>query len=450
MGNTQMTNEVDSILNNSVINYYKTEFERSIQDAAGNPLADLRKAAMTRFLARGFPQRRDEEWRFTDIRPIVETSFALAGFEQQHVSAEQLGSALFPELKANRLVFVNGHYVAALSLLQELPEGVIIGSLAETLSSHSELVTNALTQQLVWGVTPFTELNKAFVEDGAFIVIPPNVVVPDPILLVFISNPGAKPTISYPRTFVHAGSGSQATLIESYICLTDTAHSTNYLTNAVTEIYADENAVIDHYKLNQESSAAYHIANTQIELQQNSNFTSHSITLGGLIVRNDINAGLRAEGIECTLNGLYMGRDRQLIDNHTAIDHAMPHCNSHEVYKGILNGRARGVFNGKIFVREDAQKTDAKQTNKTLLLSNEASIHTKPQLEILADDVRCTHGATVGQLNADALFYLRTRGIGKEQARALLTFAFANDIVNRIKVEPVRIELERALLNDLN
>ena len=211
----------------------------------------------------------------------------------------------------------------------------------------------------------------------------------------------------------------------------------------------EENAVIDHYKLNREAPDSYHIATTQIELGRSANFTSHSITLGGQIVRNDFNAGLRAEGIECTLNGLYIGRDRQVIDNHTSIDHAMPHCNSHEVYKGILDGRSRGVFNGKIFVRLDAQKTDAKQTNQTLLLSDEATINTKPQLEILADDVRCTHGATVGQLNADALFYLRTRGIGKEQARALLTFAFANDIVNRIKVEPVRLELERALLTEL-
>lgn len=453
MSNIQMTTEVDSILNN-----YKSEFERSIQDAAGSPLADLRKAAMMRFLVKGFPKRYDEEWRFTDMRSIVETPFAIGGFEQQHLTAEQSGSALFPELKANRLVFVNGHYVPALSVLQELPEGMIIGSLAEMLSTYPERITKALTQELVWGATPFTELNKAFVEDGALIAIPNNAIVSDPILLVFIANPGAEATVSHPRTIVQAGSGSQATIIESYIGLSNTDsssdsqmdHSTHYLTNAVTEIYADENAVIDHYKLNQESSNAYHVANTLIELQRSANFTSHNITLGGLIVRNDINAGLRGPGIECTLNGLYMGRDRQIIDNHTAIDHAMPHCNSHEVYKGILNGWARGVFNGKIFVREDAQKTDAKQTNKTLLLSKEATIHTKPQLEILADDVRCTHGATVGQLNADALFYLRTRGIGAEQARAILTFAFANDIVNRIKVEPVRIALESALLNELN
>jgi Fe-S cluster assembly protein SufD len=245
---------------------------------------------------------------------------------------------------------------------------------------------------------------------------------------------------------VVAEAQSRLTLIESYVGLDDCVT----FTNAVTEIAVGDNAAVDHYKLNQESLSAFHIATTQIELARGANFASHSFTLGSSLTRNDFNAGLRGEGIECTLNGLYLGRHRQLIDNHTAIDHAMPHCASHELYKGILDDRARGVFNGKIFVRQDAQKTDAKQTNQTLLLSNEAQIDTKPQLEIFADDVRCTHGATIGQLSAEALFYLRSRGIGRAEARAMLTYAFARDVVNRVKLEPLRLELEQSLFRLLS
>ena len=256
------------------------------------------------------------------------------------------------------------------------------------------------------------------------------------------------PTVSHPLTFIiRAGENSQATIVEMYV---GTGGTASYFTNAVTDISRrSEHAVLDHVKITQELPGAYHVATTDIDLARGANFMSHNVTLGGQIVRNDFNAGLRGEGIECTLNGVYFAKDRQVVDNHTSIDHALPHCNSHELYKGILDGRARGVFNGKIFVREDAQKTDAKQTNQTLLLSNDATINTKPQLEIYADDVRCTHGATIGQLNQDALFYLRSRGIGKDEARAMLTFAFANDVVSRIKLGPVRMMLEHLLLTQL-
>jgi len=222
-----------------------------------------------------------------------------------------------------------------------------------------------------------------------------------------------------------------------------------YFTNAVTEIALADNAIVDHYKVTQESAAAYHIATMQVRLARSSRFASHNVTLSGAIVRNDHNAVLADEGGECTLNGLYLAKDRQLVDNHTAIDHAMPHCNSHELYKGILDGRSRGVFNGKIFVRQDAQKTDAKQTNQTLLLSQEAQINTKPQLEIFADDVKCTHGATIGQLDAESLFYLRSRGIGEDDARSLLTYAFASDVIDRIKLEALRDGIHKALFTQL-
>ena len=253
----------------------------------------------------------------------------------------------------------------------------------------------------------FVALNTAALEDGAFVHIPRSAVVEEPIHLLFVSTAHDGPTVSHPRTLILAGENSQATIVESYAGPAGQV----YFTNAVTEVVVGENAVVDHYKVQRESVKAFHIATMQVQLARSANFSSHSIGLGGLLVRNDANAVSRRRRLECTLNGLYMASDRQLVDNHTAIDHAMPHCNSHEVYKGILDGHARGVFNGKIFVRQDAQKTDAKQTNQTLLLSNDAQINTKPQLEIFADDVQCTHGATIGQLSDDALFYLRARGI---------------------------------------
>src|SRR5262249_35960865 len=239
---------------------------------------------------------------------------------------------------------------------------------------------------------------------------------------LFYSTTG-EPAVAHPRSLVVAGTSSQLTLVETYAGRDGEV----YFTNAVTEVVAGENAVLDHYKVQRESRAAFHVATTQVRQARSSNFSSHFIGLGGGLVRNEVRALLDAEGCECTVNGLYVAGGRQHADNHTVIDHARPHCASHELYKGILDGHAHGVFNGKIFVREDAQKTDAKQTNQTLLLSDDAVINTKPQLEIYADDVKCTHGATVGQLDAESLFYLRARGIGLDEARSLLIFAFAND-----------------------
>jgi Fe-S cluster assembly protein SufD len=241
-----------------------------------------------------------------------------------------------------------------------------------------------------------------------------------------------------------AAADSQATIIETY-----EGSGGTYLTNSVTEIVAGDHTVIDHYKLQTESPNAFHVATLQIQLGRDTNFRSHSLSFGGALVRNDVNAVL-SEGSECTLNGLYLVNGAQHIDNHTSIDHAKPHAASHELYKGILDGKSSAVFNGKILVRKDAQKTDAKQTNKNLVLSEESVINTKPELQIHADDVRCTHGATIGQLDAEGMFYLQSRGIGKVEARNLLIVAFARDIVDRIKVEPLRDRLEKLLLEKLH
>ena len=284
----------------------------------------------------------------------------------------------------------------------------------------------------------FTALNDAWFTDGTAIVVDANAVIATPIhLLYFSTGAGA----SYPRTLVVAGANSQLSFVESFAGTDST-----YVTNAITEIISAEGAHVDHYKVNRESLQAHHVSSTHLQLARASVFATHNISLGGQLTRNDINATLDGEGIECTVNGLYLADGDRLVDNHTAIDHAKPHCHSYEIYKGVLDGRSRGVFNGKIFVREDAQKTDAKQTNQVLLLSDDATIDTKPQLEIFADDVKCTHGATVGQLSAEALFYLRARGIGKDDARALLIHAFAESVVENIRIDAVRHALEQVLL----
>jgi Fe-S cluster assembly protein SufD len=423
--------------------------ERYIAQFQGAPagegpawLPPLRRAAISRFAELGFPTRHDEEWRFTSIGPIAETAFQPADGAHT-LTAAAVADLLFDG--AVPLVFVNGRYAPELSSPGALPKGLKAGSLADALQNDAQSLKPHLGRYAGFENQAFVALNTAFFADGPFVSIARNAIIEAPIHLVYVSTAENGPTVSYPRTLIAAGENSQATIVETYIGATDAV----YFTNAVTEVVLEENAVVDHYKVNRESLAAYHIATLQVQLARSSNFSSHSITVGGAIVRNDVNAVLNAEGIECTLNGLYLANGKQLVDNHTAIDHAMPHCNSHEVYKGILDDQARGVFNGKIFVRQDAQKTDAKQTNKTLLLSEDAQINTKPQLEIFADDVKCTHGATVGQLDANQIFYLRSRGIPEEEARALLIYAFAGDIVSRIKVEPVRAQLNELLLAHL-
>jgi Fe-S cluster assembly protein SufD len=416
------------------------EFEKGLGDRKHSSIHPVRRAAMDRFAELGFPTLHDEEWRFTNLAPLTKVPFRLAPRQRHGLTTEPLRNVIGGDTDCHRLVFVNGYFAEDLSSAGR-PEGVL--GLAAVLDAHPSWPEPYLARFARYDEQPFTALNTAFIDDGAFVLIPKGAVIEKPIHLVYLSTARGEPTVSHPRTLIVAFPNSQATIIESYVGL----ESDVYFTNAVTEIVLDENAVLDHYKLQQESPAAFHIATQQVQQERSSNFRSHSIALGGTLVRNDAGAVLAGEGCECTLNGLYLGADRQLIDNHTRIDHAKPHCASHELYKGILDGKARGVFNGKIYVHPDAQKTDAKQTNKTLLLSDDATINTKPQLEIFADDVKCTHGATVGQLAGDAIFYLRSRGIGLEEARNLLTFAFANDVISRIQVPSIARQLEAVLVS---
>jgi Fe-S cluster assembly protein SufD len=414
-------------------------FERGLNGESKLPIHRLRKAGIERFAELGFPTTKHEEWRFTNIAPIVKTLFRpvtrpYAG----KLRADDIEQFAFGGLKCHRLVFVNGHHVPALSSASALPAGVRIESLASSVRLNVDLLYGYLGKYVRGDENAFTALNTSFIQDGAFVYVPDGVVVREPIHLLFISSGEDAAFVSTPRNLVVAGKNSQVSIVESYV---GTA-GFPYLTNTVTEMIVGERAVIEHDKFQDERLDAFHVGTTHFQQFAGSNVISNSIAIGGLIVRNNVTAVLAGEGIECTLNGVTLGTGSQLVDNHTVIDHAMPNCSSHELYKSVLDGTSRGVFNGKIFVRKDAQKTDAKQTNKTLLLSDDATIDTKPQLEIYADDVKCTHGATVGQLDEEQVFYLRSRGLSLGAARDILTFAFASDVVSRVHVEPLREQLD--------
>jgi Fe-S cluster assembly protein SufD len=403
-------------------------------------LRDTRRAAMDRFGVLGFPTTKHEEWRFTNVAPIARTAFAAAPEGPEFLDVRTSGG--FGWLAGcDVLTFANGH--KAQLHLSEFPGNVRAGSLADALRDSAN-IENHLARHAQYGDHAFVALNTALFEDGALIQVPANTVLDRPVALVFVTVPGATPVMTHPRTLIELGAGAQASFIELHLGL-DGKTGTPYFTNAVTELVAGEGAIVDYTRIQQETDHGYHVGILQVEQARSSSVTTHSITLGGRLDREEARAVLNGEGAEALLHGLYVIGGHQHVDNHTLIDHAKPHCASREVYKGVLDGHAAGVFNGKIAVRKDAQKTDSKQSNKNLLLSEDATINTKPQLEIFADDVKCTHGATIGQIDPEAVFYLRSRGIGLEDARKLLIQAFANDILDRVKFEPLRSSLRETL-----
>jgi Fe-S cluster assembly protein SufD len=418
--------------------HYAADYRRAVAQGPAQPqwVTHARETAIAQFERLGFPTTKLEQWRFTSVAPIAERRFALAVDGLGKADRSQIAPLSAPIAHA---VAVNGRFVPALSAVDSLPRGVHILGLEATLLSNPALVEPHLARLSASHISAFTSLNTAFLRDGIVIIVGRGVVVEQPIEVTFASVREDGETISHPRLLIVAGEGSQVSILERYV------GTGQAFTNAVTEVSLAASAVIDHYKLQEEPEDSFHVASLFVHSARNGNFSSHSLTFGGGLVRNDVVATLDGEGVDCTLNGLYLGRGRQLIDNHTTIDHAMPHCGSHEVYKGILGDSARAVFNGKIVVRPDAQKTDAKQTNKALLLSDDALIDTKPELEIFANDVKCTHGAAIGQLDDAAMFYLRSRGLGVAESRAMLVRAFAGDILNRVKIAPVREHLEDIL-----
>ena len=415
-----------------------TEFQKR---AAGRDLPwlrNLRESAFARFCEVGFPTTHDEDWRFTNVSGIAKTSFEVAGdVTLKPHDLEQFGVAGI----GCRLVFVNGKFSREHSAIGQLPAGVSVNSLAEEIGANSSSVESHLGRYLDIGRDAFSALNTAFAEDGAYMHIRRGVVLTDPIYLLFISTASDKPSMSHPRNLIVIESEAQATVVEDYVSIGDTVA----FSNAATELVAGENAVVSHYMLEREHRQAFNISTLRIQQGRSANVSSHSILLGGGLVRNNVHPVLAGEGGECLINGLFIGNGRQHLDNYMLVEHASPHCASRQFYNGILDDHAHGVFHGRIIVHKEAQKTDAKQTNRNLLLSDDARIDTKPQLEIYADDVKCTHGATIGQMDENALFYLRSRGIDEISARKLLLLAFANECLDRMAPSLARDHVDKLI-----
>jgi Fe-S cluster assembly protein SufD len=418
------------------------DFERVVErTSAGEPdlVQRLRAAAMDRFLALGYPTRRDEAWRHTSVAAIAEGAFATAVDPGETPAGVDLAALAVPD--AHLLVFVDGHLAPALSHPRALPAGVTVGSLAEALRRAPELVVPHLGCTAATDGNPFASLNTALFRDGALVHLARGAVAERPIQLLFLGSGRARPTAAFPRVLVVAGEGSEATVVETYASL----DGGGYLCCRAAEVVVGPGARVDRYVLQCESDAALHVAADNVVLGRDASFSAHTFTFGGALVRNDVGARLDGAGASLVLNGLYYATGSAHVDTHMVVDHAAPHGESHELYKGVLDGRASAVFNGLIHVHPGAQKTNAKQSNRNLLLSREALANSNPQLRIYADDVKCTHGSTVGQLDDDAIFYLRSRGIGRDEARALLTRAFAGEVVERVKPAALRAQLEALL-----
>lgn len=433
-------------MNTSVREHTLADFARVAAHLPGAKLpwlAQARQAALAHFADVGLPAARDEDWKYTSLDGLERNRFTASA---HHHADDKALAALVRQLALTEdaghlLVFVNGRHSPALSSPGRLPSGARLTNLGEALDQSPESL-----EPYIGGddqPTAFEALNTAFMTDGACLHLSRDTVVESPIHLLFIAA-DAGMAIS-PRNLIIAEEGAHATVIEHYVASDDTV----YFTNARTRILAAANATITHYKLQQESLQAFHVAGIHAQQARNSRFLSHSISLGGALTRNDISTTLAAPGGEAALDGLYLVGGRQHVDHHTRVDHRESNCTSRELYRGILDARARAVFNGKVVVHPGAQKTNAQQANHNLLLSRDAEIDTKPQLEIYADDVKCTHGATIGQLDENQLFYLRARGVEESMARSLLVHAFAHDVIERIRVAALRTRLEQILFTRL-
>ncbi|MFN4110688.1 MAG: Fe-S cluster assembly protein SufD [Ignavibacteria bacterium] len=414
-------------------------------------IKEIKKSSLNKLMEIGFPTQKIEDWKYTNILPIVEKNFKPSNLidswrNKQIIEATKKlidNDPILANLSSNQLVFIDGHFVEALSKTQNTDDFEIL-PIKKAIKEKLEPVKKHFNRY-VEIENGFNALNNLFFSDGIFINVKDNIVEDEPIVIVFVQS-GVDELMINPRNLIVVGNNSKIRLIESYISL----EASQNFTNTITEIFISENSFLEHYKFQNESILGFHIGKTQTQLERNSNFISHNLAFGGLITRNDINIVLDGEGAESHFYGLYFVKDKQHIDNHTLVDHSKPYCLSNEFYKGILSENSRGVFNGKIIVRKGAQKTNAYQSNKNLLLSGNAKIDTKPQLEIFADDVRCTHGATVGQIDDDSLFYLRSRGIDEKNARSLLINAFANDVLSNMTFEPLRYKINDFVIEQLN
>jgi Fe-S cluster assembly protein SufD len=422
---------------------YVEAFERSSRNGGGRGPAELvarRREAIDRFVAAGFPTTRDEDWRFTPVAPIARTTWRLDGSTAGRlVTAGELEPFRFGQPDWCTLVFVDGRFQAELSHRPELPAGVTVEPFAEALSRDPAFIERSFARVARPESTAFSALNAALAQEGAVIRLATGTDLVEPIHLLHVTTAEAAGAALQTRTILAVGHGARAQFVESFAALGDSAS----FTNAVTEVTVGAGAWVEHSRIQRESESAYHVGLTEIAQARDSHYRSFTLSMGGALARHDLRARLDDENVECLLYGLYLGRGDQLVDNHTVIRHEHPNCRSWEVYKGILDDRSHAVFNGKVFVTPEAQKTDAKQTNRNLLLSDTARVDTKPQLEIFADDVKCTHGATVGRLDEIAFFYLQSRGIPREAAQQLLIYAFAAEVVSEVASLPVREALDR-------
>ena len=423
-----------------------TSLEKTAPSRQHPWLRKLREDGFARFAETGFPTIRDEDWRFTNLSAIAQTPFRPVR-ETHHLPSQGDVAPYRIAGAACQLVFIDGRFASERSSVGILPGGVTVASLANAIASQSAGIETHLGRYLNIQRDPFSALNTAFIEDGAYVHIPKSVVLEGPVHLLFISMGHDSPSVSHPRNLIVAEENSQATIVEDYISLGGSGEKA--LCNTATEVVAGDHSVISHYMIEREQGQAFNISTLRIQQGRAADVSSHSVLIGGALVRNNVHPVLAGEGGECLINGLFIGSGRQHLDNYMLVEHASPHCGSRQFYNGILDGHAHGVFHGRIIVHKDAQKTDAKQTNRNLLLSDTAQIDTKPQLEIYADDVKCTHGATIGQIEEDALFYLRSRGIDETSARRLLLMAFAGECFDRMKEGPARTHVENLVRQDL-
>jgi len=426
-----------------VIDTYLRQFETAAANGAGGApdwLKGIRQGAMDGFLKTGFPSTRDEEWRFTPVTPITRGGFAASAVPAT-LSLADLSPYLFGHPEWPRLVFVDGQFDPALSSVAG-QAGLSVTTIRETLEADPQFLERNFGRHVRPEETPFTALNTALARDGAVIRASRGIEVAVPVHVLFVSSAAVDVIVTHPRVLVVADEQSRLQVVESYVSL---SNRTRYWTNAVAEVSMGPGSWVEHGRIQRESEAAYHIGFTHVTQARDSHYRSFSLAMGGAIARHNLQARLGAPNTEALLYGLYIGRGDQLIDNHTTIYHDEPNCRSWEVYKGVLDDRAHGVFNGKIFVTPEAQKTDAKQTNRALLLSDAARVDTKPQLEIFADDVKCTHGATIGNLDPMWSFYCQSRGIPSDTARRILTHAFAAEVLNEVTSEPIRAALNQVV-----
>ena len=426
-------------------NSYQAAFRAVCDSSPTAPWLELvRSSAMDRFDQLGFPSVREEDWKYTNLAALAKESFKPAT-NSSTIAASSVSQFAYPETQGAHLVVVDGFLREDLSDTSGL-EGVAAIDLFSAVSDarYNKLIRKYLARNAGYHNNGLTALNTAFLQSGVFVCISKNVKVAHPLQITFVTE--AENSASFPRVLVVAEENSSATLIESFV-----SHGEGrYFTNAIVEVVLKDGAHLEHYRVQRESKNSFHVSTTSAELGRSSRYETTSINLGAQLSRHDVSVVMDHEGAETSVDGLYMVDSDQHTDTHSVIDHKQPHCTSHQLYKGILDGNGRAVFNGKVFVREGAQKTDALQTNKNLLLSDKARVDTKPQLEIYADDVKCAHGAAVGQIDAEELFYLETRGIGPELGRSLLTYGFAEEVIKKIKIESIRAELDRIVLRQLH